>query len=214
MAFSAPAALDERPHRRKQVGINRVAAAETQQLHGCTGLQQQALQLDARPMGHHRILLAVGEQHLQIAMALRGVARVGGRLPARMGIAAAGHHSGHRQGFGGGAIAARGCTRCAVQRHGRTLRETQQHRVVEGQALVQVLQTAAQIHQRARQLGPAVLLQVVPLAARAGRVGQGRPQGHQLLVGAHQQLAQVEQVVGIGAPAMQQDQPAAGVLWA
>jgi hypothetical protein len=35
---------------------------------------------------------------------------------------------------------------------------------------------------------------------------------HQLLVGAHQQLAKVEQVIGVGTPAVQQHQPPAGLL--
>ena len=215
-----------------------MAAAEPQPLHRAPGCLQQPFQFHAGREGHHRILLPMGEQEF-CGRGLIRLQREGQGLPARMGVATAGNQGRQRQRPPGWPAVIRlrsnpavtgGPTSISVlaatpgghiQGHGGPLGEAQQGRALQRHTGAQRDQPSPELHPGRGQLGPLRLLQVVPLAADAAGMGQGRPQGHQadlgLLSGGQaserQQLQpQVEQVIGIGSPAMQQHQPAAGPL--
>ena len=141
-------------------------------------------------IGHHRVVLAMGEQHL-------GHGRLG--LPARVGVAAAGHDP------------FQGQVATPIEGHGRPLGEAEQHRVLEGQAAAEGLKARPKGQPGLGQVRPAGVLQVVPLAAEAAGVGLGCPQGQQLAPLATELPPQLEQVFGIGPPAVQEHQSLAGV---
>ena len=177
-----------------------MAAVKAEQLDAGSGCLQQSLQLDAGPVRHHRVLVAMAQQHRQ---------RQGAGLPVGVGIAAASNDTRQRQGVARGPAAAG-----HIESHGRALGEPQQHGLLQRHRFGQSLQACVQGHPARGQLGPAALLQVVPLASHPSRVRQRRTQGHDAHLRAHQQLAQIEQIVGVGAPAVQQHQAVGGLVGA
>ena len=121
--------------------------------------------------------------------------------PVGMGVATAADQAGHRQPPGAGGH---------IQGHRRPLGEAEQHRLAQAQFPIQGNQPLAQLAAGDGQLGPARLLQVVPLPPHAGRVGQRGLKGHHAHLRAHQQSSQLHQVVGVRSPAVQQHQALAG----
>ncbi len=100
-----------------------------------------------------------------------------------------------------------------IHRHRPSLREAQQDRVLQRHRLRQLLQPLPQRLPGTGQFLPVRRRrQSIPLAADAGRMDPRRPKRHQIHRPIHQLLPQIQQVVGVGSPAMQQHQPAAGPL--
>ncbi len=126
-------------------------------------------------------------------------------VPVGMGIPAAGD-----QGCQWQARLSSACLPCGhVESHRGTLGEAEHGRTRQGHARSQVLQSPAQVPASGRQRLPVGLgQQVVPLPTGPGRVGKRCPQRHHTHLGPHQEFGKVEQVIGIGTPAMQQHQPA------
>jgi hypothetical protein len=193
-ALSGPAFSQAGANLREQPRIDAVTAAEPQLPHPATGCLQLLGDRLAGREGHHRVLLAMGEQDFSLRPA---------RLPARMGVATAAHQSGQRQLLLAGDIAA-----AHIERHRPTLGESQQGRGLQRHRGSQRQQSCPQPSPRLRQIRPSRVLQVVPLPAKSGRMGPGGAQGHHAHVWIHQFQAKLQQVIGIGSPAVQQHQPA------
>ncbi len=100
-----------------------------------------------------------------------------------------------------------------IHRHRPSLREAQQDRVLQRHRLRQLLQPLPQRLPGAGQLLPVRRRrQSIPLAAHAGGMDPRRPKRHQIHRPIHQLLPQIEEVIGVCAPAMQQHQAPFGVL--
>ena len=166
-----------------------MAAGEVEQFGRAARLLQPPQRLLAGGERHHRILAAVAEQGRWGRLS---------RLPALMGVATAGDQPCQRQ------------LRTHIHRHRAALGEAQQHGVLQRHLRRQILQPLPQRGPRRRQGGPVDRLQPIPLAPHAHRVGLGRSQRHHAHRRPHQQAAQIEQIVGVGAPAMQQHQAPCG----
>ncbi|KMM17321.1 hypothetical protein SYNGFB01_04780 [Synechococcus sp. GFB01] len=161
-----------------------------------TGLLEAPFQFLAGCIGHHRILLTMGQQDRKLSW------RSGPAwLPARVRIAAAADQTGQCQAVVPGGH---------VESQGGSLRETQQHRLLQRQFRIQLLQTFQQLEPGRGQLRPVRLLQVIPLASHAGGMRQRGLQGHHAHLGCHQQLTQIEQVGGVCPPAVQQHESTLG----
>ncbi len=142
----------------------------------------------------HPILFAMGEQDRWLRSA---------RLPQRVGIAAAADQRRQRQSLLPGDVAA-----AHIERHRRALGETQQGRGLQRHRGPQGQETAPQPAARLGQIRPGRMLQVVPLAARTGGMGPGCAQGDHAHIPIDQLQSQLQQVIGIRTPAVQQHQPA------
>ena len=196
-----PGLVQKLPHGREKRRIDAVAAAELETFHPDPGILQQLLHPVAMADGHHGVVNAMGEQHR------RGP---GMGLPVTVGVTAAGDQSRQRQW--------RLCTGDHIQGHGSPLREAQKRRAGQRDRGIQGQEALPQGLPGRRHLLPGRLRkhvppeQRVPLAAGSGGMGLRGTQGDHADLGRHQKLRQIKQVIGIGAPAMQQDQPAQGQI--
>ena len=122
-------------------------------------------------------------------------------LPAWVGVAAASDQGGHRQSL----------AQDNIHSHGGTLGESQHRCPFEWHGFGQFCQSLPQVGAGGAQAGPIGLLEVVPLPAEAARVRFRCPQGHhadlvRLAIFRQQGGAQIQQIIRIGPPAVQQHQ--------